>query len=89
MQVYDVIKGHQVATLRSGHFESITSCQWVASLQRLFSAGCDGAIVAWEAKPGEAGGVVGRVGVPHPAGAGAGDVDRWSEDEDAWLFGEV
>lgn len=92
MQVYDVMKGHQVATLRSGHFDSINSCQWVPTLQRLFSAGCDGAIVAWEAPPGQAGGLVGRLGGAggsHRARAGAGDEDRWSEDEDAWLFGDL
>lgn len=46
-QVYDTATGEQLAHLRQGHFEPVTSCAWSALTQQLYTAASDGAVLAW------------------------------------------
>jgi len=84
VQVFDVATGALLARLRQGHFESVTACVWGALTQQLYTAGSDGAVLAWAP----------RVEVPiedeewvgwQQQGGGRGVYPEWAVvDEDAW-----
>lgn len=84
-QVFHVATGALLTQLRQGHFEPITACAWSALTQQLYTAGSDGAVLAWAP----------RVAVPieedellswraRNGGSGGGLPDWAIVDEDAW-----
>lgn len=48
LQVFDVATGHQLALLSQGHFDLVTACVYSPRTGQLWSAGMDGAVLAWE-----------------------------------------
>jgi hypothetical protein len=82
--VFGVATGAPLARLTQGHFEPVTACVWGAATQQLYTAGSDGAVLAWapsvraeledEERWGGAGGAEAL-----PAWAVV-DEDAWSDD---------
>lgn len=77
--MYDVASGALLTRLRQAHFEAVNACAWSPLTQQLYTAGSDGALLAWAPK----------ADVPledeerwAPGGAAARE---WAVvDEDAW-----
>ncbi|KAF8058843.1 ATCSA-1 [Scenedesmus sp. PABB004] len=48
VQVFDVQSGAEVALLSQGHYDAVTACAYSPRTGQLWSAGADGAVLAWE-----------------------------------------
>jgi hypothetical protein len=48
LQVFDVATGRQLTLLSQGHFDMVTACVYSPHTGQLWSAGMDGAVLAWE-----------------------------------------
>ena len=77
VQVFEVVSGRSVATLGSGHFESINCCVWNEVEQELYTGSNDHHIVAWAPK---------GIGTRFDglAGDDGGDGDGSHMNRDAW-----
>jgi hypothetical protein len=100
VQVFNVETGSLLNTLKSGHYDTVNACEYVAPVDRLFTAGSDGAVLVWEPWLGQV------VSSSCNAGAAAADggrgehrdnelgqsqgalddVDTWSDDDLDDLF---
>lgn len=69
VQVLDVHSGQQLALLSQGHYDAVCACAFSPSTGRLWSAGLDGAVLAWEPRPQDGHGDEG--------GAGGHAMDTW------------
>jgi hypothetical protein len=54
VQVFDTHSGQALAQLRMGHYDAVTACVYAPNTGRLWSAGLDGAVLAWEPRPQKA-----------------------------------
>ena len=75
-----------VNTLKSGHYDAVNACEYVAPVGKLFTAGSDGSVLVWESWQGdvgnsstEAGAGCGHQGA-HNLQGGLDDVDTWSNE---------
>ena len=83
VNVFDLATGAPLARLKQGHFEPVTACAWSPLTQQLYTAGCDGAVLAWA--PHVEAPVEDDERAGWARGGGGGGRPDWAVvDEDAW-----